>query len=628
MALEATRTRYLLKAGLSVIALFLHSHAPAQSTQIPSVEPYQSIGTGETLSPPPEDRAPSHESGGVTLAFDNRPISEIVSIVLGDHVGADFIIAPNVTASLSLRTTRPTRPADLPDLLNEVFRPQGVQVTLLRPGLYHVHLTNQETIGQTLQVLRRGDTLRSNTVILPLDHISAEDMARVLRPFLNPSTSIVADDTRQVLIVSGDRMQLQVIQDAVAVFDTDWLNALSFSLVPLQFSTPDDIIEDVKAVLSIDSGPVANRVELIALERLNAVVIVSPTNSYLDVAQEWVSRLDVAPTQGRQAYVVPLLNASAEQLASRLNELFSDDAHQASNETMTIQADIESNSLLVVASPQGLDQIESIVSTLDRAPDQVLIEARIVEVVLNDDLRYGVQWFLDTRDGGEVISTGNSGGGVGATLPGFAYTYRSDFVRAALSAIASVTDVETISSPQIMALDNRPSLIQVGDQVPVITQSAVSIADPDAPIVNSVEFRDTGVVLNVTPRIRPDGSVLMEVQQEVSSVAETTTSGIDSPTIQQRRFETSVSVQDGETVALGGLIRTARSQTQSGVPVLQNVPLVGGLFRESGDTQRRTELVVFLTPRVIRSSDDARQATQALRRRLTALQERGFGEEQ
>ena len=179
-----------------------------------------------------------------------------------------------------------------------------------------------------------------------------------------------------------------------------------------------------------------------------------------------------------------------------------------------------------------------------------------------------------------------------------------------------------------MALDNRPSLIQVGDQVPVITQSAVSIADPDAPIVNSVEFRDTGVVLNVTPRIRPDGSVLMEVQQEVSSVAETTTSGIDSPTIQQRRFETSVSVQDGETVALGGLIRTARSQTQSGVPVLQNVPLIGGLFRESGDTQRRTELVVFLTPRVIRSSDDARQATQALRRRLTALQERGFGEEQ
>ena len=196
-----------------------------------------------------------------------------------------------------------------------------------------------------------------------------------------------------------------------------------------------------------------------------------------------------------------------------------------------------------------------------------------------------------------------------------------------MSAISSITDVETVSTPQIMALDKRPSLIQVGDQVPVVTQSAVSVSNPDAPIVNSVEFRDTGVVLNVTPYISPDGAVTLEVQQEVSSVAETTTSGIDSPTIQQRRFETTVSVQDGQTVALGGLIRTSRSHNRSGVPALQNIPFLGHLFSETGETSRRTELIIFLTPHVIRSAEDAALATRALRDQLQTLRDRGFGDE-
>ena len=162
--------------------------------------------------------------------------------------------------------------------------------------------------------------------------------------------------------------------------------------------------------------------------------------------------------------------------------------------------------------------------------------------------------------------------------------------------------------------------------MPVVTQSAVSVSNPDAPIVNSVEFRDTGVVLSVTPRISRDGAVQLEVEQEVSSVAETTTSGIDSPTIQQRRFETTITVYDGQTVALGGLIRSSRSQTRSGVPGLQRIPGLGVLFSERSDVERRTELIVFLTPRVIRSSVDAAAATRDLADRLEIMRDRGFGQ--
>ena len=178
------------------------------------------------------------------------------------------------------------------------------------------------------------------------------------------------------------------------------------------------------------------------------------------------------------------------------------------------------------------------------------------------------------------------------------------------------------AAPTLMVLNNHTATLQVGDQVPIATQSAVSIIDPNAPIVNSVQFRDTGVILQVTPRINNSGMVILEVSQEVSDVVETTSSGIDSPTIRQRKIDTIVAVQDGETIVLGGLIRESDNQTRSGVPWLMEIPFFGQAFRSDSTTTRRTELLIFITPRIARDAPSARRATDYMRDRLRAVSER------
>jgi len=171
-----------------------------------------------------------------------------------------------------------------------------------------------------------------------------------------------------------------------------------------------------------------------------------------------------------------------------------------------------------------------------------------------------------------------------------------------------------------MVLNNREASLQIGDQVPIAVQSSVGVTDPNAPIVNSVQFRDTGVILKITPRVNKSGLVLLEIAQEVSDVVPTTTSGIDSPTIQQRKLSSTIAVRSGDTIALGGLIRDNRSRTRSGVPYLARVPGIGALFRSTDKNHRRTELIVMITPRVIRDDEESAKVMQDLRDEFKALE--------
>jgi general secretion pathway protein D len=318
-----------------------------------------------------------------------------------------------------------------------------------------------------------------------------------------------------------------------------------------------------------------------------------------------------------------------------------------------VVADDKNNALVVYARPRDYRMVEDLIRNLDIVPLQVLIEATIAEVTLNDSLRYGLQFFL--KSGNSRFALSNTGGtstgtnttanttagananvnagvnaGIGAAtdilsvFPGFNYVLAAGSSRVILSALSSVTDVNVVSSPQLLVLDHQTAFLQVGDQVPVATQSAVSILNPGAPIVNSIQFRDTGVILQVTPRVNTTGLVTMEIEQEVSDVAKTTTSNIDSPTIAQRRIVSTVIVQDGQTVALGGLIKDTRDEGRSGIPVLSDLPLIGPLFRTTTKSRGRTELLVLLSPSVVRSPEQARRVTDELRERLQNVRPLGY----
>jgi general secretion pathway protein D len=260
--------------------------------------------------------------------------------------------------------------------------------------------------------------------------------------------------------------------------------------------------------------------------------------------------------------------------------------------------------------------VEEVIRKLDVVPLQVMIEATIAEVTLNDNLQYGLQFFVKA-------GTSSFANGVGLTpapiFPGFNYVLATSGAQAILNALSEITDVNVVSAPQLLVVDHQTATLQVGDQVPVSTQQAQSLLTPNAPIVNSIQFKDTGVILQVTPSVNSSGLVTLQVAQEVSDVAKTTSSGIDSPTIQQRRILSTVAVQDNHTIALGGLIRDNVTTTKSGIPLLSDIPVAGALFRSTTKNKSRTELLVLLTPRVIRNSKEARDATDELRNRLRAL---------
>jgi len=300
----------------------------------------------------------------------------------------------------------------------------------------------------------------------------------------------------------------------------------------------------------------------------------------------------------------------------------------------TITADETNNAIVVFATPRDYALITDALNKLDVPPLQVMIDASISEVTLNHSLQYGLQWaFQAGRLGGALsqgtqTTTSSTNPTTGAVsnvttnpgpiqnFPGLSFLYQGNGISATLNALATVTDVTVLSAPKLMVLNNHTANIQVGQQVPISTGSAVSTITSGAPIVNSIEYRDTGIILKITPRVNSGGLVLLDIAQEVSSVVAATSSGISSPVIQQRKIATSVAVQDGETVALGGLISNQVNKGRSGIPLLDNIPVLGHLFGDTTGQLMRTELLVLLTPRVVRTPVDAAAVTAELREKI------------
>lgn len=283
---------------------------------------------------------------------------------------------------------------------------------------------------------------------------------------------------------------------------------------------------------------------------------------------------------------------------------------------MKIVADETKNSLLIMANDRDYQRVLRVVQGLDVVASQVLIEAVIAEVSLNDDLQFGLQWQF-AKNGTPAATFSNAlAGGVAASFPGFNYAVNTANIAATLSALNALTHVNIISTPSLMVLDNKTARLQIGDQVPITTQTATSTVTAQTAIVNSITMQDTGVILSVTPRINESGRVQLDIEQEVSSVVKTTTSNIDSPTIQQRRVKTTVVVSDGEVLALGGMIQDSANKSSNQLPILGDIPGIGAVFANRKDSVQKTELVILITPKVVRDGTENRLVTEEYRRKM------------
>jgi general secretion pathway protein D len=310
-------------------------------------------------------------------------------------------------------------------------------------------------------------------------------------------------------------------------------------------------------------------------------------------------------------------------------------AGKAILEGVRITPDAVNNTLLIYADQQNYRLIEATLRQVDRPQLQVAIDATVAEITLNDSLNYGVQAYLTSKnlglrpDQGSLLNTtstsapttiASAAGSVtnaflNRAFPGFNFLIGSESQPSMiLDALHTVTDVKVLSNPSLVVIDNQVATLQVGDQVPVSTGSATVLTTNNT-VVNTIDYRNTGIILRVAPRVNVNGNVRLDIEQEISNVSPATANSL-TPTVAQRKVKSSISVAGGQTVLLAGLISETHQGTRNGIPGLDQIPALGEVFSHNGKSTARTELIIFIRPQIIRDGADAYYVAEELRSKL------------
>jgi len=666
----------------------------------PNIEMYP--GSGTFVNPKAGAPRPPDTGGEYTLNFEATDLQEVVKAVLGDLLKESYFIDPKVTGQVTIQTSRPLKRAELLPTLENLLRLNGA-VLLRSDGLYKVMPGPQATRGSPPASVQRVAAARGYGIrVVPLRYVSARELHKLIEPFLPPDAPQIVDEQRNLLILTGTEQELESTMELVEIFDVDWLNGMSVGLFKLKDAEVKTLHAEMEKIFGEKDSPVSGVVRMVPVERLNALLVVTSRPGYLEHAREWVERLDqVADAVGPRLFVYRVQNGKAADLATVLGGIFGAEATKeggppaaelapgeepttlesdssrtsetegqlggeqagfgkgrtgkgskepavsvVSTENLKIIADESTNALVILARTQDYKMIETALKNLDVVALQVLIEASVIEVTLNDTLRYGVEWFFrhsvreDTAVGkldlSGVVGTAAAGVGSAFGVPNFSYALFADDsrVRAIINAIATESKINVLSSPSLMVLDNQTATIKVVNEVPITTgQQQAVLGGTDGGVDNipnvlaSVDFKEAGVVLEITPRVNASGRITLDLSQEVTDVdrSQITSNPGGNPSFLKRQVESAVTVQSGETLVIGGLISENKSDSETGIPFLKDMPVLGGLFRSTSDTFNRTELLVLLTPKAVRDEGEARAVTKEFRERLKELEKAGPG---
>lgn len=563
----------------------------------------------------------------ISLTLQDAAIADAAALVLGEALGRPYVVDPGIAGTVTLRADD-APPAQLLAQFRAALEARGLSVA---------------QTGGVYRVTGAGAAI-GDTVIFPLAHIPAAELAKALELALPAERIRIVQSGGEAVLVTGSPEELDLARATVDALDVDALAGNSVMLVGLEHAPADALAAELSGVFGGDAAPGlregegtirAGGLRIVPMERIGAVMLLARDGATLDRAFAWVRRLDrPREAEAQRLFVYRVQNRPAATLADSLNALFAGQATENAPATPIqlrgeaaprIVVDTEKNALVISAASRQFDTLVDLIRQLDAAPMQVLVETTILEITLGDQLRYGVQYafsvgslFDTSRDGAVLLSSSDSPN-IAAELPGFAFSIGTNLgPEAIIEALDDVSDLTVISSPKLLVRDNQSATLQIGDQVPIVTRTAEG-TDLDARIVNAVEYRDTGVRLTVTPRVNSGGFVSLIVDQEISSVAPTTTSGIDSPTISRRAVTTDVTIRDGQTVMLGGLIQDQSSGNRRGVPVLDEIPVLGAAFGRRNQTAGRTELLALLRPHILSTPEQAEDLTERLRGQFEAI---------
>ena len=557
---------------------------------------------------------------------------------LADALDISIVIDPTIDNKISIRTSsaRPLTQADIWPLIRLLTRDAGV--VLNRVG----NIYNARKISSALPVeIATPSTLGQGTAarilqITPLTFISTEAAVQVIEPLLAPDGMVRTLVGNGTLAISASESQLQRINELLFLVDADPFQNQGIHLYQLFNANAVEVAEELTEILLLIEGTTP-AYQVKGIERINGILVTAPAARGFEEISRWVQILDSdGQEQVEQLFHYQVNNLNAVELAETLSEVFEDgdnvpgianrgngrannrrdsvelvdgDNVVTSNSTSTIVsanlsvkivADEATNSLLIRSTARDYRQLLTTINQLDAVPLQVMINAVIAQITLSEATKFGVDWSRIAADSAVNSISTNTSTSFAPQLGGLLFTKSfidgASQVDATLQAIAINNDVQLLARPSLTVANNQEGDIQIGSQVPV--EQGQSIGTGGFATTN-IQYRDTGIVLSITPQINNVGIVNLIIRQELSSVDGGATGVNNNPVFNNQEINTTVVVRNGENVVLGGLIQTDTENLNTGVPGLNRLPVLGRLFSYQQETVERRELFIVLRPEII-----------------------------
>ena len=607
----------------------------------------------------------------VNINVQNLPIPVFANEIFGNILGLNLSMEPEVSQLqevVTFHTTENLRPEDLFRLTQQVLGEYGVS-TYVEGDLVQLRVANQGA-SSTPPLIVSGRALPTVPIshrpifqLVELEVVRSSDALRWLTTIFGSELKVTDESNRNAVLLNGKPLQVSQALEALRVFDRPLMRGrLSTRLEPA-FLTSDQLADRLVEVLNVQgygasrSLGVPASVLVIPVTAVNSVLVFSSAPEVLEYAVSWARELDRPnPTDGAQSmFYYQVRNTKAEELASVLsgtgisrrrggNERQapttparegSDTAPAPAATASTIGAsgsllvDEPRNALIFQGDPADWERMLTLIRQMDRAPRQVMIEVTIAEVTLEDGEEFGVAWFAKNGfgrfNGRSSFGSFPSGGG-SANTEGSGLTYLLDVAgqnRFALTAFANDNRVNILSVPRLLVKSGHEANIDIGTEVPTITMTTTSNqqTDGNTNLLQSIQYRKTGIILNIKPTVYSDDRIDLDISQEVSEALPLSEdSTIGSPSIFNRSLNSSLSLRDGGSVVMAGLMSERSTNSDSGVPFLKDVPLLGNLFKSQRRTSNKTELVLMIVPYIIESDDRASLVSQAIIDRLEMLE--------
>ena len=609
----------------------------------------------------------------ISLNLNNFPLPAFINEVFGNRLGLSFSIAPSLqdkTDLVSLRLSEPQRPADLFATARFVLTDYGVAVSDRDGVLYFQPAENAP--NDSLPLLVSGSALpdvpmshRPVFQKVPMRVVRSDSMVNWLKEmFAGSSLQVTSDVLSNSVMLRGPIDLIRQASQAIEVFDQPALKGSHSMAISPVYADAEQLGAALVKVLQaegydVSENPPLGGVVVLRFKELQRVLVFAADPAILATARHWVEVLDRQSQEQVEngLFVYQVRNTQAAGIATMLGALgysanIPDTGLNASNTSSptgspmgslangsstgaaatptstgarTIQGNPEQGSVVVDAnrnaiiykgSGQQWLQLRPLLEELDRPVPSVMIDVLLAEVNINDREGLGVDWRNVTASlGGKQLLIGTANG-LGASGLNISALNSAGQTKAALNAFYENKQAVIRSSPKLMVRSGEEASIEVGNEIPVVTGTTQSTDTSNAPITQTVQYRKTGVLLNIKPTVQASGVVDLRVSQELSESTDTSSGANLTPTINNRKIETTLTLRDGGSVMLAGLISNSKGRGNTGVPLLGDLPWIGGLFRSRSDSETRTELIVMIIPYIIRDFDEAQDLTRSYRQRM------------